>query len=59
MSIAYNKLIMAWPNKYIEFKLYKLFNILNPLKSNATLEDMEKILKFYTKNLVKTLIYKQ
>ena len=55
MSIAYNKLIMAWPNKYIEFKLYKLFNILNPLKSNATLEDMEKILKFYTKKSNKNI----
>ncbi len=55
MSIAYNKLIMAWPNKYIEFKLYKLFNILNPLKSNATLEDMEKILKFYTKKTSKNI----
>ena len=55
MSIAYNKLIMAWPNKYIEFKLYKLFNILNPLKSNATLEDMEKILKFYTKKFSKNI----
>ena len=55
MSIAYNKLIMAWPNKFIEFKLYKLFNILNPLKSNATLEDMEKILKFYTKKFSKNI----
>ena len=55
MSIAYKKLIMAWPNMYIEFKLYKLFNILNPLKSNATLEDMEKILKFYTKKSCKNI----
>ena len=55
MSIAYNKLIIAWPNKFIEFKLYKLFNILNPLKSNATLEDMEKILKFYTKKFSKNI----
>ena len=49
MSIAYKKLIMARPTKFIEFKLCKSFNrnlvivtdLVNPLKSDATLEDME------------------
>ena len=65
MSIAYKKLIMARPTKFIEFKLCKSFNrnlvivtdIVNPLKSDATLEDMEKILKFYTKKIINTLLY--
>ena len=64
MSIAYKKLIMARTVKFIEIKLCKscnknlnyknyrivkpLTNIVNRLKSDASLEDMEKILKFYT-----------
>ena len=39
--------------KFIKNKLCKTWNIVsdivNRLKSDATLEDMEKILKFYTK----------
>ena len=65
MSIAYKKLIMARPTKFIEFKLCKSCNrnlvivsdIVNRLKSDATLEDMEKILKFYTKKIINTVLY--
>ena len=32
-------------------------DIVNRLKSDATLEDMEKILKFYKKKLTKTIVY--
>ena len=48
--------------KFIKNKLCKTCNIVsdivNRLKSDATLEDMEKILKFYTKKLINTILYK-
>jgi len=52
MSIAYKKLIMdrIVPKKdYIPGNLVIVSDIVNRLKSDASLEDMEKILKFYTK----------
>ena len=44
---------------YVYGNLVIVSDIVNRLKSDATLEDMEKILKFYTKNLIITVIYKQ
>ena len=50
MSIAYRKIIMGMTTtKFLEFKLSKSCNIVNRLKSDSSLEEMKKILEFYTK----------
>ena len=49
MSIAYRKIIMGITTKFLEFKLSKSCNIVNRLKSDSSLEEMKKILEFYTK----------
>ena len=42
---------------YLYGNLVIVSDIVNRLKSDATLEDMEKILKFYKKKLTKTIVY--
>ena len=43
---------------YVYGNLVIVSDIVNRLKSDATLKDMEKILKFYTKKITNTIIYK-
>ena len=43
---------------YIQGNLVIVSDIVNLVKSDTSLEDMEKILIFYTKKIIKSIIYK-